>query len=207
MPENSHPIPSPVDLAALIYDCDTQDLLSYHEFPDGSVTIIAPTGQKFHYSAARIHEMLLEVTEDDWPQETLDETPADFDGQQVFNEVLDQLLHKLDLDSDQSAVEPQSGSEFNQPAQPAGPAAAQPIPEQELEEQNESTDSNCLPSEPASDGQGQTAEASSALPHPTEVETSTKETGGANAAKKRKPRSSNRRKESAQSPPSSSQDD
>lgn len=40
---------SPVDLAAAIYGCKVEELLSYHEFEDGSVAIIAPTGQKFTY--------------------------------------------------------------------------------------------------------------------------------------------------------------
>ena len=46
--------PSPIELAARIYGCDLSDLLAYHEFEDGSVAIIAPTGQKFTYSADRL---------------------------------------------------------------------------------------------------------------------------------------------------------
>jgi hypothetical protein len=216
MSQKNQQIPSPVDLAALVYGCNTEDLLSYHEFEDGSVVIIAPTGQKFTYSAQRLHEMLIEIPEHDSPDDSADdrgvqhkagETPPYSDGQRVFNEVLDQLLHKLDLDSDRPDTEGQSGSESNQPAHPAEPAAAQALPDQVLEEQNESKDSNSLPPEPASDYQAETAETSSPLPHPAQVETSTEESGGTNATKKRKPRSSNRRKESAQPLPSSCQDD
>lgn len=48
--------PSRVELAARLYGCEVGELLSQHEFKDGSVAIIAPTGQKFVYSAERILE-------------------------------------------------------------------------------------------------------------------------------------------------------
>jgi hypothetical protein len=43
--------PSPLQLAAHLYGCQVEDLLSHRVYPDGSVVIIAPTGQKFTYSA------------------------------------------------------------------------------------------------------------------------------------------------------------
>ena len=39
-----------VQLAAAIYGCRVEELLSYREYEDGSVVIIAPSGQKFAYS-------------------------------------------------------------------------------------------------------------------------------------------------------------
>jgi hypothetical protein len=216
MSKNNRKILSPVDLAALIYGCNTEDFLSHHEFEDGSVAIIAPTGQKFTYSAQRLHELLQDISEDDSPDDNAEdtwvnhkagETPAYSEGQRVLEDVLNRLTRQLGLESDRPDTEGQSGSESNQATQPAGPAAAQPIPEQELEEQNESTDSNCLPPEPASDDQVQAAESSSPLPHPTEVETSTQKSGGAHAAKKRKTRSSIRRKSDSHHSDASRQDD
>lgn len=50
---------SPVDLAVAIYGCKVEDLLSYHEFEDGSVAIIAPTGQKFTYPAEQLLQQLM----------------------------------------------------------------------------------------------------------------------------------------------------
>ena len=55
--------PSPVQLAARIYGCPVEELLSYREYDDGSVVIIAPTGQKFTYSAHSIMECALKSTE------------------------------------------------------------------------------------------------------------------------------------------------
>jgi hypothetical protein len=216
MSKNNRKILSPVDLAALIYGCNTEDFLSHHEFEDGSVAIIAPTGQKFTYSAQRLHELLQDISEDDSPDDNAEdtwvnhkagETPEYSEGQRVLEDVLNRLTRQLGLESDRPDTEGQSGSESNQATQPAGPAAAQPIPEQDPEDQNESTDSNSPPLEPTSDEQVEAAESSSPLPRPTEVETSTAESGGANVAKKRKPRSTNRRKKFAQSLPSSRQDD
>jgi hypothetical protein len=43
-----------VEVAARIYGCKVKDLLSWSEKEDGSVVIIAPTGQKFTYSAEEI---------------------------------------------------------------------------------------------------------------------------------------------------------
>ena len=43
--------PTPLQLAARLYGCPLEDLLSHRVYPDGSVVIIAPTGQKFAYSA------------------------------------------------------------------------------------------------------------------------------------------------------------
>ena len=42
--------PTPLQLAARLYGCPLEDLLSHRAYPDGSVVIIAPTGQKFTYS-------------------------------------------------------------------------------------------------------------------------------------------------------------
>ena len=50
--------PSPVQLAARIYGCPVEDLLSHRVYPDGSVVIIAPTGQKFAYSAESLLQEL-----------------------------------------------------------------------------------------------------------------------------------------------------
>lgn len=47
---------SPVQLAAAIYGCEPRELLAHHEFEDGSIAIIAPSGQKFIYPAERILE-------------------------------------------------------------------------------------------------------------------------------------------------------
>lgn len=49
-------------VAAQIYGCNLEDLLSYCEHADGSVVIIAPTGQKFAYSADEIMAKVLEST-------------------------------------------------------------------------------------------------------------------------------------------------
>ena len=56
--------PSPVQLAARIYGCPVEQLLSYREYDDGSVVIIAPTGQKFTYSAHSIMEYALKSAEE-----------------------------------------------------------------------------------------------------------------------------------------------
>jgi hypothetical protein len=50
---------SPVQLAAAIYGCRVEELLSYREYEDGSVVIIAPSGQKFAYSAEAIMQFVL----------------------------------------------------------------------------------------------------------------------------------------------------
>ena len=50
---------SPVQLAAQIYGCRVEELLSYREHEDGSVVIIAPSGQKFAYSAESIKQVIL----------------------------------------------------------------------------------------------------------------------------------------------------
>ena len=50
---------SPVQLAAQIYGCRVEELLSYREHEDGSVVIIAPSGQKFAYSAESIKQVML----------------------------------------------------------------------------------------------------------------------------------------------------
>jgi hypothetical protein len=55
--------PSPVQLAARIYGCPVEELLSYREYDDGAVVIIAPTGQKFTYSAHSIMEYALKSAE------------------------------------------------------------------------------------------------------------------------------------------------
>jgi hypothetical protein len=205
MSENNRKIPSPVDLAALVYGCNTEDLLSYHEFPDGSVTIIAPTGQKFHYSAARIHEMLLEVTEDDWPEEILDDTPADFDGNQVLNDILAKLARQMDLNTAESAGDAAPRPESNQAPLPKVAASAA---EQNPEEQNESTDSSAPTPQPDPSEEVPDAQPPSPFPQQgAQVETSTQEPGGANATKKRKTRSSIRRKSDSHHSDSSHQDD
>jgi hypothetical protein len=205
MPENSHPIPSPVDLAALIYDCDTEDLLSYHEFPDGSVTIIASTGQKFHYSAARIHEMLLEVTEDEWPEHILDETPADFDGNQVLNDILAKLARQMDPDTAESAGDAGPRSQSNQAPLPEVAASEA---EQDPEQQKGSKESGAPILQPDPPDEVPDAQPPSPFPQQAaQVETSTQESGGAHAAKKRKTRSSNRRKNVEQSSDSSHDDE
>jgi hypothetical protein len=49
-----------VAVAAKIYGCGVSDLLSWSEKDDGSVVIIAPTGQKFTYSADEIMKKILE---------------------------------------------------------------------------------------------------------------------------------------------------
>jgi hypothetical protein len=49
-----------VSVAAKIYGCGVSDLLSWSEKDDGSVVIIAPTGQKFTYSADEIMRKILE---------------------------------------------------------------------------------------------------------------------------------------------------
>jgi hypothetical protein len=51
-----------VAVAAKIYGCEVSDLLSWAEKDDGSVVIIAPTGQKFTYSANEIMKKILEPT-------------------------------------------------------------------------------------------------------------------------------------------------
>jgi hypothetical protein len=51
-----------VAVAAKIYGCGVSDLLSWSEKDDGSVVIIAPTGQKFTYSADEIMKKILEPT-------------------------------------------------------------------------------------------------------------------------------------------------
>ena len=48
-----------VQLAAKLYGCPVEQLLSYREYDDGAVVIIAPTGQKFTYSAHSIMEYAL----------------------------------------------------------------------------------------------------------------------------------------------------
>ena len=48
-----------VQLAAKLYGCPMADLLSYREYEDGSVVIIAPSGQKFTYSAESIMQFVL----------------------------------------------------------------------------------------------------------------------------------------------------
>jgi hypothetical protein len=50
-------------VAAQIYGCNLEDLLSYCEHADGSVVIIAPSGQKFTYSADEIMIKVLESTQ------------------------------------------------------------------------------------------------------------------------------------------------
>ena len=50
---------SPVQLAAQIYGCRVEELLSYREYEDGSVVIIAPSGQKFSFSAESIKQVML----------------------------------------------------------------------------------------------------------------------------------------------------
>ena len=50
--------PTPLQLAARLYGCPVEDLLSHRVYPDGSVVIIAPTGQKFAYSAEALLEEL-----------------------------------------------------------------------------------------------------------------------------------------------------
>jgi hypothetical protein len=52
-----------VAVAAKIYGCGVSDLLSWAEKDDGSVVIIAPTGQKFTYSADEIMKKILEPTD------------------------------------------------------------------------------------------------------------------------------------------------
>jgi hypothetical protein len=47
-------------VAAKIYGCGVSDLLSWSEKDNGSVVIIAPTGQKFTYSADEIMRKILE---------------------------------------------------------------------------------------------------------------------------------------------------
>jgi hypothetical protein len=51
-----------VDVAARIYGCQVDELLSWSEKEDGSVAIIAPTGQKFTYSGLDIMQELLKET-------------------------------------------------------------------------------------------------------------------------------------------------
>ena len=53
-----------VEIAAQIYSCKVEELLSYCEYEDGSVVIIAPTGQKFAYSAEQIMKRILENAEE-----------------------------------------------------------------------------------------------------------------------------------------------
>ena len=55
--------PTPIQLAAKLYGCPVEELLSYREYDDGSVVIIAPTGQKFTYSAHSIMEYALKSAE------------------------------------------------------------------------------------------------------------------------------------------------
>ena len=57
-----------VQLAARLYGCPVEELLSYREYEDGSVVIIAPSGQKFAYSAESIKQVMLA---EESPQATL----------------------------------------------------------------------------------------------------------------------------------------
>ena len=57
-----------VQLAARLYGCPVEELLSYREYEDGSVVIIAPSGQKFTYPAESIMQFVLR---EESPQATL----------------------------------------------------------------------------------------------------------------------------------------
>ena len=52
-----------VEIAAQIYSCKVEELLSYREYENGSVVIIAPTGQKFTYSPEQIMGRILKNAE------------------------------------------------------------------------------------------------------------------------------------------------
>ena len=56
MPKQTRP--TPLQLAARLYGCPVEDLLSHRAYPDGSVAIIAPSGQKFAYSAESLLQEL-----------------------------------------------------------------------------------------------------------------------------------------------------
>ena len=55
--------PSRVEMAAGIYGCEVGELMAWHEFEDGSVAIIAPSGQKFTYPADRLAQERMEPVE------------------------------------------------------------------------------------------------------------------------------------------------
>jgi len=42
------------EVAAALYGCDQEELIKFRECENGSVVIIAPTGQKFTYSAEQL---------------------------------------------------------------------------------------------------------------------------------------------------------
>ena len=48
-----------VQLAAKLYGCPVEELLSYREYENGSVAIIAPSGQKYSYSSESIMQFVL----------------------------------------------------------------------------------------------------------------------------------------------------
>ena len=47
---------SELELAAAIYGCEAGEIISYRLMDNGFISIIAPTGQKFVYSAAQLED-------------------------------------------------------------------------------------------------------------------------------------------------------
>ena len=51
-----------LELAAGIFGCNVEEILSFRLLPSGGINIIAPTGQKFTYSDGELEEQLHKVT-------------------------------------------------------------------------------------------------------------------------------------------------